>query len=226
LEIAYRDSFVNPIIPKAFEDLNDKIRFQIGEIESKLRKKQRNETKGQNPRVNFGTKHDGILKIYMNASDMEIGFLEVVGNAMAEDITGYHGDMEKLFKVMQISIFYQRQHHLISGASEDQLLCLQSFGVLVYQRETTIYTMHRVKGGLHIVDILTNFTIPDNKDQVYVIDEIIQKVYLFKSRIMDYYIILQKISQKVQKYSPSNENPLEASPSKRSKKSKKEPARR
>ncbi|CAG8748910.1 1489_t:CDS:2, partial [Ambispora leptoticha] len=28
LEIAYRESFVNPIIPKAFEDMNDKIRFQ------------------------------------------------------------------------------------------------------------------------------------------------------------------------------------------------------
>ena len=69
-----------------------------GEIESKLRKKQRNETKGQNPRVNSGSKHDGILKIYMNASEMEIGFMEVVGNAMAEDITGYYGDMKKLFK--------------------------------------------------------------------------------------------------------------------------------
>lgn len=49
-----------------------------GEIESKLRKNT-NETNGQNPRINSGTKHDGILKICMNASDMEIGFLEVVG---------------------------------------------------------------------------------------------------------------------------------------------------
>ena len=40
--------------------------------------------------------------------------------------------------------------------------------------------MHRAKGGLHIVDIVTNFTIPDNKDQAYVIDEIIEKVYFFK----------------------------------------------
>ncbi|CAG8462980.1 6397_t:CDS:2 [Paraglomus occultum] len=35
LEIAYRESFVNPIIPKAFEDVNDKI---SGEIESAQRK--------------------------------------------------------------------------------------------------------------------------------------------------------------------------------------------
>ncbi|CAG8495088.1 643_t:CDS:2 [Acaulospora colombiana] len=116
LEVAYRESFVNPIIPKAFEDVNDKIR----------------------------------------------------------DSTTYD--------VMQ------------------QNNNLNAFKVLVYlcTRETIIYTMHRCKGGLHIVDILTNFTIPDNKDQ---------------SRVIDYYLKLQEISRKAQKYAPSNENPLEASPS-------------
>ncbi|CAB4445307.1 unnamed protein product [Rhizophagus irregularis] len=98
LEITYRKAFVNPLILKAFDDLNDKIRFQIREIESKLCKR----------------------------------FLEVVGNAMAEDITGYYGDMEKLFKAMQILIFYQHQHHLTCDVSEDQLPCIQSFGLLVY----------------------------------------------------------------------------------------------
>ncbi|CAB4483921.1 unnamed protein product [Rhizophagus irregularis] len=63
---------------------------------------------------------------------MKIKFLEVVGNAMVENITGYYGDMEKLFKAMQILIFYQCQHHLTCGVSEDQLLCIQSFGLLVY----------------------------------------------------------------------------------------------
>ncbi|CAB4473954.1 unnamed protein product [Rhizophagus irregularis] len=239
LELAYRESFVNPIIPKAFEDMSDKIRFQIGEIESNLRKKHRNQTKAQESRVSLGSKHDGILKLYVNACEIEIGFLEVVGNAMNVDLAGCCGDMEKLFKglqllnilalknlcskahslftfiVMQISIFYQRQHHLERNATEEQLLNIQSFGVLVYQLETTIYSMHRIKGGLHIVDIVTNFTIPDNKDQVYVIDEVIEKVYFFKSRVMDYYLKLQDISRKVQKYSPTNEKLLEASPSKR-----------
>uniref|UniRef100_U9T3A5 Uncharacterized protein n=1 Tax=Rhizophagus irregularis (strain DAOM 181602 / DAOM 197198 / MUCL 43194) TaxID=747089 RepID=U9T3A5_RHIID len=65
-----KETFVNPLILKAFDDLNDKIRFQI-EIESKLCK---------------------------SAIDMKIKFLEVVGNAMVENITGYYGDMEKLFK--------------------------------------------------------------------------------------------------------------------------------
>ncbi|CAG8775880.1 13649_t:CDS:2, partial [Ambispora leptoticha] len=124
----YRESFVNPIIPKAFEDVNDKIRFEIGEIESALRKQHRNQTKGQEPRVMLGSKHDGILKIYMNANEIEIGFLEVVGNAMVVDLKKCREDMEKLFKVMQVSIFYQRQHHLRRNATEEQLDCLQSFG--------------------------------------------------------------------------------------------------
>ncbi|GBB92119.1 hypothetical protein RclHR1_01970001 [Rhizophagus clarus] len=94
---------------------------------------------------------------------------------MAEDITVNQRDMKKLFKAMQISIFYQHQHHLISEC------------------ETTIYTMHQVKGGLHVVDILTNFAIRDNKGQAYVI----QKVYFFKSRVMDYYIKLQDIQYHV-----------------------------
>ncbi|CAG8692699.1 16288_t:CDS:2 [Funneliformis mosseae] len=148
--MAYRDSFVNPLIPKVFDDM---IKLDSnGEIESTLRKQQRNQTNGRKPRVGLG---------------------------------------------------YQSFIHLKRNATKSQLLCLQSFGVLVYQRETTIYAMHRAKGGLHIVDIITNFTIPDNKDQVYVIDEIIEKVYFSRN------------IAKVQEYSPTNENPLEASPSKR-----------
>jgi len=38
-----------------------------------------------------------------------------------------------IFVAMQISIFYQRQHHIKRNATENQLSCLQSFGVLVYR---------------------------------------------------------------------------------------------
>jgi len=34
----------------------------------------------------------------MNAKEIEVGFLEVVGNAMLVDVTKYHGDMDKLLK--------------------------------------------------------------------------------------------------------------------------------
>ncbi|CAG8790238.1 20550_t:CDS:10, partial [Dentiscutata erythropus] len=163
-EIAYRESFVNPIIPKAFDDIKDKIRFQTGEIESTLRKEHRNQTNDQKPRILLGSNYDGILRIYVNANEIEIGFLEVVGNASVVDLKKYREDREKLLKAMRLSIFYQRQHHLRRNAPEEQLGCLQSFGVLV--------------------------------------------------RVMDYYLKIQEISKKAQQYTPSNENPLEASPSK------------
>ncbi|CAG8792919.1 31415_t:CDS:2, partial [Gigaspora margarita] len=182
-EIAYRESFVNPIIPMIFDDIKDKIGFQTEEIESALRKEHQNQTNDQKPRILLGSKY---LKIYVK------GVLEVVGNATVVDLKKYREDKEKLFKAIQLSIFYQRQHHLRHNAPEEQLKCLQSF-----ERKTTIYTMHRVKGGLYVVDILSNFTIP-------------QKL----SRAMDCYLKIQEISKKAQQYTPSNENLFEASPSK------------
>jgi len=68
--------------------------------------------------------------------------------------------------------------------------------------------MHRLKGGLHLVDVLTEFTIPESMDQAYVLEEIIKKVYFFKSRIMDYYVKLQNISRKVDAYDSSDEELL------------------
>ena len=34
----------------------------------------------------------------MNAKEIEVGFLEIVGNAMLVDEKKYHGDMDKLLK--------------------------------------------------------------------------------------------------------------------------------
>src|SRR5438105_2545844 len=90
---------------------------------------------------------------------------------------------------MQISLFYQRQHHLQRGASEKQLQILESYGIIVYseynmllfkelirshelffdllilERVATIYTMHYAS-GLYIVDKMTEFFIPNSKDQL------------------------------------------------------------
>ena len=41
----------------------------------------------------------------MNATEMEIGFLEVVGNAVDVDITGYYGDMENYSSVRNYRMF-------------------------------------------------------------------------------------------------------------------------
>ncbi|CAI2178227.1 19387_t:CDS:2 [Funneliformis geosporum] len=79
----------------------------------------------------------------------------------------------------KISIFYQLQHHLQDGAKKQQLASLESYGIIVYQRTFTIYVMHQ-NMDIYVVDILTEFSNPNSKDQLYVLREVIEKVYMFK----------------------------------------------
>ncbi|CAH1766672.1 15591_t:CDS:2, partial [Entrophospora sp. SA101] len=80
------------------ERIQMQLNLHIEKVESTLRKQHRNETKGRKPRVNVGTNHDGILKICMNAKEIEVGFLEVVVNALLVDVIKYHDDMDKFLK--------------------------------------------------------------------------------------------------------------------------------
>ncbi|CAB4433561.1 unnamed protein product [Rhizophagus irregularis] len=91
----------------------------------------------------------------------------------------------QLHKCMQISIHYQRQHFISHGATEQEVSSIESYGIVVYQRKFTFYVMHRTNGGLHVVDVLTEFSIPSTKDQLYVLKEVIESVYLFKSQIIE-----------------------------------------
>jgi len=69
-----------------------------GEIENKLSKNQRNETRQYKQRIQIGCYQDGIYTINVNATIFEIGFLEVVGSAIYVDITKLNKDTEKVFK--------------------------------------------------------------------------------------------------------------------------------
>ncbi|KAF0465378.1 hypothetical protein F8M41_026292 [Gigaspora margarita] len=120
-----------------------------------------------------------------NMTTVEVGFMEMVGSAVYDDLTKLSEDLEKVLKCMQISLFYQRQHHLQRGASENQLQILESYGIVVYKRMATIYTMH-CASGLYIAD---KFSIPNSKDQLHVLKEVIEK-----SRVMDYYLKLSKLT--------------------------------
>ena len=105
-----------------------------GEIENTSSKNQRNETRQYKQRVQIGCYQDGIYKINVNATVFEIAFLEVVGSAVYVDVTKLKEDTEKVFKCMQISIYYHRQHHLQRGATEQQLASLESYGIIVYRK--------------------------------------------------------------------------------------------
>ncbi|CAG8680975.1 16168_t:CDS:10 [Funneliformis caledonium] len=217
-EFSYREDFISPILARAFDDL-DTIRFRTGEIENMLTKKQRNETEQQKSRIRLGYNQDGIIEVSLNATDLEIGFMEVVGSAIEIDFKKLGEDTEKVFKAMQISMFYQRLYFLQRGATEDKIKCIESYGIVVYQRVITIYTMHRIPEGIYIVDILMQFSIPEIKNDFYMIKELIEKIYFFKIRIMEYYTKMRAIIQNPSRtYIQTKELPTEASPSKTSKK--------
>ncbi|CAG8659544.1 23937_t:CDS:10 [Cetraspora pellucida] len=215
-ELSYRENFVNPIVVKVFDDIMDLIKVKTGEVENQSNKTQRIETRQYKQRVSIGCSQDGIYSINVNATILEVGFLEVVGNALYTDIKKLSEDTEKVFKCMQISIHYQRQHYISRGATEQKVSSIESYGIVVYQRKFTFYVMHRANGGLHIVDVLTEFSIPSTKDQLYVLKEVIENVYLFKSRIMDYYLSVQKIIPLTKTHVGVSESPVDASPSKAS----------
>jgi len=63
-----------------------------------LTKKQRNETEQQKSRIRLGCNQDGIIEVSLNATDLEIGFMEVVGSAIETDFKKLGGDTEKVFK--------------------------------------------------------------------------------------------------------------------------------
>ncbi|CAJ0630851.1 3301_t:CDS:2 [Entrophospora sp. SA101] len=63
--------------------------------------------------------------------------------------------------------------------------------------------MHQTNGGLHVVDIIKEFSVPSTKDQLYILREVIENVYLFK-----------KIIPFTKTHVCINESPIDASPSK------------
>ncbi|CAJ0857781.1 12872_t:CDS:2, partial [Entrophospora sp. SA101] len=128
-------------------------------VESTLRKQHRNETKGRKPRVNVGTNHDGILKICMNAKEIEVGFLEVVVNALLVDVIKYHDDMDKFLKQCK----YQ-------SSTKDSIICN------AMQRKNSLNAFRVMECFVYRI-----FIIPDNVGQAYVLAEIMEKVYFFKN---------------------------------------------
>ena len=69
-----------------------------GEIENKTRKRQCNSLKQEGERGRIGDKHDGVLYLKIHGVKIEVGFMEVVGNAFTTNATDKNDDLEKLLK--------------------------------------------------------------------------------------------------------------------------------
>ncbi|CAJ0842714.1 3840_t:CDS:2, partial [Entrophospora sp. SA101] len=135
-EFRYRDEIINPLIAEAFHDVEDLVWIETGEIENTVKKVQRNDSKKDDERSKLGNKHDGIIYTLLHGEEIQIGFIEVVGNAYNQKIADMNFDYEKLLKVMTLSIWNQKEY-LIFDTNIDPPK-LQAFSILVYALEADI----------------------------------------------------------------------------------------
>ncbi|CAI2178050.1 3998_t:CDS:2, partial [Funneliformis geosporum] len=103
------------------------------------------------------------------------------GGVFDVEFTPKRTNQEKAFLFIKSTLIYYGPKTFINdyGAKKQQLASLESYGIIVYQRTFTIYVMHQ-NMDIYVVDILTEFSNPNSKDQLYVLREVIEKVYMFK----------------------------------------------
>jgi len=164
-------------------DLRPTICMRTGEIENVDRKHQKDLARTPDQRRAIGWLHDAILKVKVAGIDIQVGFGEVVGNACEQNDAKLCEDQQKLMKAMQLALNGLRQ--LASrGTQEQNHGQLETFGLLVYKRDFTIYSMHWVD-GLYLVDQVDGFAIPDTANQLDQISSIIEVMMAFKFRVMN-----------------------------------------
>ncbi|CAB4473412.1 unnamed protein product [Rhizophagus irregularis] len=149
-EFRYRDELVNHLLSTILYE----IWIDTGEIENRTRKRQRNFSKAENKREQLGDKHDGVIYMNVHGSKVEVGFFEVVGNALINDNSFKNDDLIKLLKAMMISLRYQ---HAYSKDTSN----LQSFSILVYGCEYHFLSMHLIN-NMYVVDEYDAFILPNS----------------------------------------------------------------
>ncbi|RIB17373.1 hypothetical protein C2G38_2187423 [Gigaspora rosea] len=182
-EYQYRSRFVNLLCEDIFLDLNNIIRLSTGEVENIYRKIQKDLSKHPNEQKSIGWYHDGVLKININGTEMQAGFLEVVGNAIVEDYKKKVDDRIKVLKAMWLA-FSQLEDSLYEKgvAGEELKQKLETFGIIVDRRHFVFYF-----DGVYLVDEIFSFTLPDMPTQLYLLKDIINILLKFRARVEHLY---------------------------------------
>ncbi|CAG8654726.1 4377_t:CDS:10 [Funneliformis caledonium] len=178
-EFRYRDELVNHLLSTIFYDVEDAIWIDTGEIENGTRKRQRNFSKTDNEREKLGDKHDGVIYMNVHGSKVEVGFFEVVGNALINNNNFKNDDLTKLLKAMMISLRYQYAYS--KNASS-----LQSFSILVYGCEYHFLSMHLIN-NMYVVDEFDAFILPNSSVCFSEIGNAVEVIKKFKLRMTMYY---------------------------------------
>ncbi|CAI2169216.1 13246_t:CDS:10 [Funneliformis geosporum] len=188
-EFRYRDELVNHLLSAIFYDVEDAIWIDTGEIENGTRKRQRNFSKTDIEREKLGDKHDGVIYMNVHGSKVEVGFFEVVSNALIINNGFKNDDLTKLLKAMMISLRYQYAYS--KNASN-----LQSFSILVYGCEYHFLSMHLIN-NMYVVDEYDAFILPNSSVCFSEIGNVVEVIKKFKLRMVMYYRILIKSPRKV-----------------------------
>ena len=86
-----------------------------------LIKTQRIETRVRTQRLSLGCRLDGVIIVNVNGTSVEVGFMEVVGSAVYDDLTKLSEDLEKVLKCKYV---YSLIRHVLQQANT---LSLMSF---------------------------------------------------------------------------------------------------
>ncbi|CAG8528691.1 10922_t:CDS:10 [Rhizophagus irregularis] len=115
--------------------INQRIPISNGEIENTDRKNQKDLSKLPEDRRPTGWFHDGIIKININGNNLQVGFLEVVGNAIVKDHKKIIGDLQKILKE--------------KGVVDEKKLrqMIETFGILVDRRDFAFFAMNYYDGA-------------------------------------------------------------------------------
>ncbi|CAG8667593.1 1419_t:CDS:10 [Funneliformis caledonium] len=149
-EYQYRSWFVNLPCEDMFLDLNNTIRLPTGEIENVDRKNQKVLSKSPEERRSTGWYHDGILTININGINFQIGFLEVVGNAIVEDHKKMTTDLQKILKAMRLAFFQLTKTLWEKGITDEEKLKrkLETYGIFVDNTPTQLCLLKDIVTGL------------------------------------------------------------------------------
>ncbi|CAI2190104.1 846_t:CDS:2, partial [Funneliformis geosporum] len=180
-EYQYRSWFVNLLCEDMFLDLNNTIRLPTsGEIEMLIAKTK----KFYLGRRSTGWYHDGILTININSINFQIGFLEVVGNAIVENHKKKTADLQKILKAMRLAFFQLTKTLQEKGITDEEMLKrkLETYGIFVDRRDFIFYAMIYYDGA-YLVDEIISFTIPDTPTQLCLLKDIVTGLLSFRARV-------------------------------------------
>ncbi|CAG8624929.1 12503_t:CDS:2 [Dentiscutata erythropus] len=153
------NDYANPLYPRCLEHIR-----RSGNIDRKV---QKDSAKHPDEQRSIGWYYDGVLKININGTEIQMGFLEVIAA------------MRLAFSHLE-EILHER------GEDYEELKYkLETFGIIVDRRHFVFYAMEYFDGA-YLLDEIYPFTLPDTPTQLYLLKDIITILLNFRAALNAY----------------------------------------